>query len=322
VNKAPSFREYTGYGIKGMAMGAANVIPGVSGGTIALITGIFEKLINSLKSINLKAAKLLLRGRFREFARQIELDFLVAVFTGILISIYSIAKVLEFLFLNYPVFVWAFFFGLILASVFYVGRTISSWKISVVSIFIAGAAIAVAISLFKPAQENTNLYYLFICGIVAICSMILPGLSGSFVLILMGNYQLIMIEAVTRLDWEILIPVGIGAVAGLLPFSHLLSWIFRKFKDQTIALLSGFMAGSLLILWPWKTEIYSTGLNGDVILNRSGNPLLEGYKYNLPDLTGLEFWISLFCIFAGILAIVFIEWQGSKKSENEGSQNS
>jgi len=299
-------------------MGAANVIPGVSGGTIALITGIFERLVNSLKSFNILALKLLFKGKLKEFAIHIDLYFLLAVFAGIIFSILSIAKILDYLFLNYPVLVWAFFFGLIIASVFFVGRTVGKWRIPVVVYFIIGAAIAVSVSLFKPAQENTSLYYLFICGIVAICSMLLPGLSGAFVLILMGNYQLIMIEAVTRLDWGILLPVIAGGIAGLLAFSHLLSWIFRRFRDQTIGMLSGFMAGSLAILWPWKAEVYDMDAAGKLIMNRSGEPILQGYEYKLPDISDFEFWIALFCIFAGILTIAFIEWQGKKAKNNEG----
>ena len=294
-------------------MGAANVIPGVSGGTIALITGIFERLIDALKSINLTAFKLFFTGKWKAFAKHIQLDFLLSVFAGVFISIFSIAKVLEYLFLYHPVFIWAFFFGLILASIYYVGKSISKWNVPVIISFVMGTAIAVGISLFKPAQENTNLYYLLICGVVAVCSMIIPGLSGSFVLILMGNYRLIMIEAVTDFNWEILLPVGIGAVIGLLAFSHLLSWIFKRFRNQAIALLTGFMAGSLLILWPWKKDIYSLDTAGEVILNRSGDPLLEGYEYLLPIVQNIEFWLASLCILFGILTIMIIEWQGKKQ---------
>jgi len=315
VNKISAIRQYIILGIKGMAMGAANIIPGVSGGTIALVTGIFERLINALKSINLTAAKLLFKGEWKAFAKHIQLDFLIAVFAGIFISIISIAKLLDILFRHYPVLVWAFFFGLILASVYYVGKTIKSWKTPVILMFIAGAAIAVCISLFRPAQENTQLYYLLICGVVAICSMILPGLSGSFILVLLGNYQLIMIDAVINFRMDILLPVGIGAIVGLLAFSHLLAWVFKKYKDQTIGLLTGFMAGSLFILWPWKKDIYSLDSIGNPILNRSGEPLLEGYDYFLPQIQNTEFWLALICMLFGILTIAFVEWQGSKSKK-------
>ena len=299
-----------------MAMGAANVIPGVSGGTIALVTGIFEQLIDALKSINLSAAKLLFSGKWKSFAKHIQLNFLIIVFSGIFISIFSIAKLLDFLFENYPVLVWAFFFGLILASVYYVGRTIAVWKTSVIALFVLGALIAIGISLFTPAQENTQFYYLLICGVVAICSMIIPGLSGSFILILLGNYELIMINAVSNFEWEILLPVGLGAIVGLIAFSHLLSWIFKRFRNQIIGLLTGFMAGSLFILWPWKNDIYSTDSLGNILLNRSGEPLLEGYSYLMPDFHQSEFWLALICILLGIITIAFVEWQGQRSKVN------
>lgn len=303
---------------KGMGMGAANVIPGVSGGTIALITGIFEPFIHSLKSINVTAAKLLLTGKWKAFSRHINLPFLIAVFLGIGISIFSLAKLLGYLFEHYPVLVWAFFFGLIMASVYYVGKTIEKWSFSVIINLLTGTAVALAITFFRPAQENDQLYYLLICGVVAVCSMILPGLSGSFVLVLMGNYQLVMIDAVSELNLKILIPVGIGAVVGLLAFSHLLSWIFKKYKNETIALLTGFMTGSLLLLWPWKEELYVRNDTGEIVLNRSGEYLLEGYRFLAPDMGSGQTWVAILCILAGLLSIVLIEWGASQKAtENE-----
>jgi len=307
MTKNSRLNNFIGLILKGMGMGAANVIPGVSGGTIALITGIFEPLINSLKSINGKAVKLFFTGRWKDFAKHVQLEFLIAVFLGIGISIFSLAKLLAYLFENYTVLVWAFFFGLIMASVYSVGKTISRWSISVWVNFAIGTAIALLITLFKPAQENDELYYLFICGIVAVCSMILPGLSGSFILILLGNYQLVMINAVNDLDLKVLIPVIFGAIVGLLAFSHLLSWIFKKYKNQTISVLTGFMLGSLLLLWPWKESIYSLDANGQNILNRSGDYLQEGYRFLLPDFSSGETWIGFLCILFGIMSIFAIE---------------
>lgn len=300
--------------LKGMGMGAANVIPGVSGGTIALITGIFEPLIHSLKALNIKAVKLFFTGKWKEFSTHIHLDFLVAVFLGIGLSIFSLAKLLGFLFENYPVLIWAFFFGLILASVYYVGKTITQWKVSVWMNFLFGAGIALAITFFKPAQENEQLYYLLICGVVAVCSMILPGLSGSFVLVLMGNYQLVMIDAVSTFNLEILVPVILGGIVGLLAFSHLLSWIFKKYRNQTISLLTGFMSGSLLLLWPWKKEVFASDELGNILANRSGEPLLEGYNFYWPDLSITETWIAFACVLAGFLTILVIELSASRQN--------
>lgn len=240
-------------------MGAANVIPGVSGGTVALITGIFEELIDSIKSFDLTALRLLLKGRFKEFALHVNLSFLVSVFLGIALSILSLAKVLDYLFVNYPVFIWAYFFGLILGSIYFVGKTIQKWKASVILSFIVGTAVALSISFLSPATENEAFIYLVICGVVAICSMILPGLSGSFVLILLGNYHLVVIKAVNDMRIDILAPVLIGAAVGLVLFSHLLSFIYKKFKNETISTLTGFILGSLLILWPWKNSFDAAG---------------------------------------------------------------
>jgi putative membrane protein len=291
--------------IKGMGMGAANVIPGVSGGTIALITGIFEDLINSIKSLNLTAFKLLLSGKFKDFAQHINLNFLVAVFLGIGVSIISLAKLLDYLFINYPVFIWAFFFGLIVASVYFVGKTISKISLSVLLTFIIGAAIALFITFLTPAAENSSMWYLFVCGVVAACSMILPGLSGSFILILLGNYQLVMIDAVNNMAIKILAPVAVGAGVGLLGFSHILAWVFKKFKDQTISLLSGFILGSLPILWPWKEEILKTFENSDKVK-------VIGYNWLLPNKINTEVIFAITLILVGFTTIWLLEKMASK----------
>lgn len=290
-------RDYTSWTFKGIAMGAANVIPGVSGGTIALITGIFERLIDAIKSFNLKALQLLLKGKFKDFAKHVDLVFLIFVFLGIGIAIISIARIFEFLFENYPVHIWSFFFGLVLASVYFVGRKITHWNGAVVVNFIIGTAAAIAISVLSPASENSSIVYVMLCGVVAACSMILPGLSGSFVLILMGNYQLIMIQAVNDLNMQILIPTVIGAVVGVLVFSYILSWVFKRFRNQTIALLSGFILGSLGILWPWKNLITKSF---------AGESKVIGYDWFLPEING-EFFIAIGFMLLGIAVLWLME---------------
>jgi len=304
-------KEYFALFIKGAGMGAANVVPGVSGGTIALITGIFHKLIDSIKAFDLCALQLLLKGKFKSLARHINLDFLLAVFAGVAVSILSVAKLFAYLFENYPIYIWAFFFGLILASIFFVGKTIKKWDVSVMISLTIGTAIAVAISLLKPASENSSFIYLIICGIVGACSMILPGLSGSFVLILMGNYQLIMIESVNNLNIIVLLPVVLGAGLGLIVFSHFLSWIFKKFENQTIALLTGFILGSLGMIWPWKTPHYVMDTYGMPLL-KGGKRIVERYQWNLPDQLDSEFLFALFFIILGILLIWITETLASK----------
>ena len=309
-------KEYIALFLKGIGIGAANVIPGVSGGTIALITGIFEKLIHSIKSFDIKAIKLLFAGKFKEFSKHVNLNFLVAVFLGVILSILTLARILSYLFEHYPVYIWAYFFGLILASVYFVGKTIDKVNIPVAVTFIAGTGIAIFISMLNPATENRDIYYLFICGIVAVCSMILPGLSGSFVLILMGNYKLVFIHAVNNFDLKILVPVVLGAGFGLLAFSHLLSWIFQKFKNETIALLTGFILGSLSILWPWKKEVFLTDEAGNLLLKNNGDMIIQGYEKYFPESFNQEVAIAIFLLIIGIFSIWLIEKFALGKEEN------
>ncbi len=291
---------------KGVAMGAANVIPGVSGGTVALITGIFETLLDSIKSLDIQAVKLLFSGKFKALIEHINLGFLISVFLGIGVSIFTFARLLDFLFDNYPVYTWAFFFGLILASVYFVALTITKWNLIVSFNFIVGTVIAVIIALLTPASINDNMLYLVLCGIVAASSMILPGLSGSFLLILMGNYQLVMIDSVNNLDFNVLLPVAVGAGIGILGFSHLLSWIFKKFKNQTIALLSGFILGSLIILWPWKNEIIQTFGDKTKVI---------GYEWLVPQMNS-ELIYSLVFFVLGFVIIYFMEQKISSSSKS------
>lgn len=289
--------------VKGMLMGAANVIPGVSGGTMALLTGIFEPLINAIKSFDLTALKLAVSGKFREFMTHTNLGFLIPVGLGIFASILSIARLLEFLFEQYAVFVWAFFFGLILASVWFIGRRIQRVSPTVILLFAIGTAAAAAITLMEPAAENTSLPYLLVCGMVAMCSMILPGLSGSYVLLMMGNYRLVMIDAVNQFNPAVLLPVAVGAGVGLLLFARILSWVFQRFHDQTLALLTGFIFGSLAILWPWKDEL--TESFGEKVK-------VVGYAYNLPTLNA-ETAIAVAVLLAGVAAIVVLETTAARK---------
>jgi len=292
--------------LKGIAMGAANVIPGVSGGTMALITGIFERLIDAIKSFNAKAVKLLFSFQIKEFMRHTDLYFLIAVFAGIGIAIVTLARLFDYLFTNYPVYIWAYFFGLVLASVYFVGKTVQHWRVSVIVTFIIGTVAAVIISVLNPATEDDGLVYLLLCGVVAMCSMILPGLSGSFVLILMGNYQLVMIDAINNRDLAILIPVVIGAVVGLLAFSHILSWVFKKFRDQTISLLTGFILGSVSILWPWQEMIYMRDEAGDLVLKK-GEPIVVSYERYIPDAFNTEVIVAILVMLMGIVSIWAIE---------------
>ena len=312
-------------------MGAANVIPGVSGGTIALITNIYEDFINALKSCNGTAIKLLLTGQFKEFSNHINLPFLAAILIGIVISIFSIAKLFEFLLEEYPPQIWGFFFGLVLASVYYIAKTVNNWNYKNIFALLIGTAIALAISFLNPAPiENTNYLFIFICGVIGICGMILPGLSGSYILMLMGNYQLLMVtsinslfdflKAISTLDWNVLashpemskhliyfILFLLGSVIGIIAFSHFIAWIFKRYHNATLALLTGFVFGSLSIIWPWKKELFHNNL-----LDRHGEPMLIGYQRYLPEIfTSSDVWV-ITCMLLGISSIVLIEFLANK----------
>lgn len=306
-----NIRDYLLLTLKGMAMGAADVVPGVSGGTIALITGIYEELIFSIKSINLKALKLLLSGRPAAFWKAINGSFLLSVLLGIAISIFSLAKGLTFLLHHYPILVWSFFFGLIVASAIYVARTIKAWNAGAVIAGITGIVIAYFITVISPAEANTTWFYIFFSGMIAICAMILPGISGSFILVLLGMYQFIL-GAVGDLNIPVLLVFVAGAAIGIIGFSNVLSWLLKKFHTLTIALLAGFMVGSLNKIWPWKEVTES-------FIDRHGEvrPLAE--KNILPatyeNLTGNEslLWGAIFFLVVGFVLIFVIEGATKKK---------
>lgn len=301
-------------------MGAANVIPGVSGGTIAFITGIYERLIKALKSFDVDGLKLLTKGKIEELLEHVDFWFLVSLFAGIGASIITLAKLLKYLFGSYPVLVWAFFFGLIFASIYYVGKTVKQWSVAPIISAAIFATIAASISFFTPGVENSSFFYVFLCGIVAICSMILPGLSGSFILLLMGNYMLVL-GAVSAFDLGIIIPMALGCVIGLVVFSRFLSWLFDNHPDMTIASMTGFIIGSLATIWPWKSAEYLTDANGELIL-RKGEPKVVGYNWQLPETFGGampesfsgETWLALGMIVLGIGILVVVEKAGASKS--------
>jgi len=246
-----TIKDYIILILKGMGMGAADVVPGVSGGTIAFITGIYEELINSIKSINLNAIKLFFTGKFAEFWKAINGTFLISVFLGVGISIFSLAKGLEYLLNNFPILVWSFFFGLIIASAIYVGRTIKKWNFGTITAGIIGIAVAYFITVISPAEANTSYLFIFIAGSIAICAMILPGISGSFILVLLGMYKFIL-EAVGNFEVAVILTFMAGAAIGIIAFSNVLSWLLKKYHNITIAVLAGFMVGSLNKVWPWK----------------------------------------------------------------------
>lgn len=249
-----TIKDYVTLALKGMAMGAADVVPGVSGGTIAFIVGIYDELINSIKSINAHSLKLLFTGNVLSFWKAINGNFLFSILLGIGISVFSLAKLITWLLVTHPIMVWAFFFGLVLASTWFVSKDIKEWNVKTVASFIVGAAVAYYITVATPTETPSNLLFIFLCGAIAICAMILPGISGSFILVLLGKYFYIM-DAVKGLKFEVLLVFAAGALIGITSFSRVLSFALARFRNSTLALLTGFMLGSLNKVWPWKEKI-------------------------------------------------------------------
>ena len=280
-------------------MGIANVIPGVSGGTIALITGIYEDLINSLKSFDTKSLKLITSIDILGFIKHTNLYFLLAVFGGSIVSVFSIASLFKYLFAEHPILIWAFFFGLIIASIYFVGKRISKWNTTTIISLAIGTLVAISLSFMTPASENDNLFFVFICGIIGISGMMLPGLSGSFILILMGNYELLMVTAITELNIILLSVFFLGSAFGLMSFSHILSWVFKHYKNQTLALLTGFILGSLSIIWPWKEVAES------IIIK--GKEKIIAYNWYFPNELNTETILAILLILVGILSVYALE---------------
>ncbi len=240
--------------LKGIAMGGADVVPGVSGGTIAFITGIYEELLNSIKSVDLEALKLLSAFKWKAFWEKINGRFLVTLIAGIALSLLTLSKLIGFLLANYPIQLWSFFFGLVIISSILVAREIKEWKIIMVLALIIGVVVAFLITEFTPAETPESWWFIFISGAIAICAMILPGISGSFILLILGKYTFV-INAVNERNIPIILIFGFGCIVGILSFSRLLSWLLNKFHNLMVAFLSGFMIGSLNKIWPWKETI-------------------------------------------------------------------
>lgn len=298
-----NLKDYAFLMLKGMGMGAADVVPGVSGGTIAFIVGIYEELIDSIKSINGTTLKMLFTGRLVAFWKAINANFLLAIVAGVGISIFSLAKLITYLLVAHPILVWSFFFGLVLASTWFVSKDIKRWDWKTIACFVAGAAIAYYITVATPAETPTNLPFIFLCGAIAICAMILPGISGSFILVLLGKYFYIM-EAVKSFNIPVMLVFIAGAAVGITSFSRVLSYALRRFHDTTIALLAGFMLGSLNKVWPRKETIETyTDSHGAI------KPLVEA---NI--LPNQLVWEAVGLMIFGYLLVYFLEKLSMKEN--------
>jgi putative membrane protein len=300
-----TFKDYLVLGVKGFCMGASDVVPGVSGGTMAFILGIYDELVYAIRSFDLKCLQLFFTLKIRDLLDRISWQFLVAVVIGILTAVFSLAKILTWLLENKPVLIWSFFFGLVLASVLIVSRRIEQWKPKIL-IFLAGGIIGTYYLVgLVPVSTPNAWWFLFLCGGVAICAMILPGISGSFILVLLGKYKYVL-DAVNHRDFVALLLVGTGAVLGIIAFSRILSWLLKRHHDLTVGVLTGLMLGSLRKVWPWKETV-------ETIMDAHGNivPLLQSNV--LPGQWNTEVTAALALMAFGIMVVLFLDRLANKK---------
>ena len=301
------FKDYSIISLKGIAMGAADAVPGVSGGTIAFISGIYEELISTISNINISLFKTLFSKGIKSFWKDLNGNFIVSLMAGIIISFVSFMRLAKYLLENHPVLIWSFFFGLIIASIYFVGKQITKWNIASIIALIIGAVIAFYITTLPALATNDNPLFLFIAGAIAICAMILPGISGSFILIILGAYKTLS-DALHDFDIKKIIIFFAGAIVGLLSFSHLLKWLFKHYHNITLALLTGFIFGSLNKVWPWKeTLTWHTNSKGikTPVLQESVSP----FSFNGEN----QIVLAITLMVVGFLTIFILEKLGSKK---------
>jgi len=324
--------------IKGLAMGAANKVPGVSGGVVAFVAGFYEEFIYSLQRVNKIAFKFLLNGRFKSFFRYINGKFLCLLFLGMIVSYFSVSKILNYLIVNYELYVWSTFFGMILGSIYYISKDFGEWNSKTILASSLGAIAGISISFLDPAMENDNLTFVFFCGIISVSGMTLPGFSGSFILILLGNYVLLLVDSVNALydtladifsgDFkfiknqarlrmlQVLAVFTLGSVTGLVTFSHILNYILKHYKNITLATIVGFIVGSLGVVWPWKETLYKTNKDGSFILDSTGKQIIENYQRLFPE-WNTQTYIAISYIALGIVIVLGLEWYGQRTRKSK-----
>ncbi len=301
-----SIKDYLTITLKGMAMGAADVVPGVSGGTIAFITGIYQELIDTISGVNLSLIKVWKEDGVIAMWHKLNGPFIVALLTGILISIFSIMRIANYLLEEHPIHIWAFFFGLILASVWFVANQIPKWNIKIFIALLVGAALAFYIISLPPMVGTSSDWFLFLAGAIAICAMILPGISGAFILVLLGAYKPIT-DAVRDFDIKTILIVAVGAIVGILSFSRILKWLFEHYSNMTLAVLTGFIAGSLNKIWPWKKTLETAQFGDKSVVIRETSVLpwnFEGEPYLFP---------AIILMLSGLILILLLERIATKK---------
>lgn len=333
-----TFLQKTGLFFKGLAMGAANKVPGVSGGTVSFVLSFYEEMIYSFQKINFKAFKLLLNGRYKSFYQYVNGQFLLLVMGGSMFSYFSISLVLDYFLKYYELYVWSWFFGMIIGSVFYIYKDFGDWNFKNTFSLIIGISVGVGISFMTPAQENDNLWFVFLCGIIGVSGMTLPGLSGSFILILFGNYVLLLVDSVNGVftiitglfsgNFEVLeVPENIrylkiisvftaGSAFGLVSISHVLGYVLKRWHQIVTAIIIGFIAGSLGIVWPWKRKIFIEN-NGEFLVDDTGNKIIQNYERFFPDFSNSETWLAVFYIVLGIALILGIDYYDRKRKSKK-----
>jgi putative membrane protein len=319
--------------IKGLGMGAANKVPGVSGGVVAFVAGFYEEFIYSLQRVNKTAFKLLFDARFKSFYHYINGRFLSLLFFGMIVSYFSVSKILDYYLKHHELYVWSLFFGMIIGSIYYINKEFKIWNYRTIISLVIGAIIGISISFLDPARENDNLWFVFFCGIVSVSGMTLPGFSGSFILILLGNYVLLLVDSVNALSdtfyeiivgnfdfihdaartrlLKVLLVFTLGSVTGLVTFSHILTYILKHHKNVTISTIIGFIVGSLGVVWPWKYTIYQLSEKGDYLYDSKDSKIISNYERYIPQLNS-ETYLAIVYIAVGILIVLALEWYGQK----------
>jgi len=318
---------------KGIIMGAANKVPGVSGGTVSFVLGFYEELIYSFQKVNLKALKLILNGRVKSFLNYTNSQFLLIIISGSVFSYFSVSLLLDFLLKNFELYVGSWFFGMIIGSIYYIAKDFGEWNLKKIIFVIIGILTGLGISFLSPANENDNLWFVFICGIIGVSGMTLPGLSGSFILILLGNYVLLLVDSVNVLSGVIkdilsfnfdflkdptkiyyLKIIGVftaGSAFGLVSLSHVLGYVLKRCRQLVNAIIIGFISGSLGIVWPWKEKIFKLE-NQQIVIDRNGNQIIENYQRFIPDMSDTSTWFAILYILLGLSLILVIDLYGKK----------
>ena len=321
---------------KGIAMGTANKIPGVSGGVIALVFGFYEKLLNSFQKLNYNALNKLLNFRFRSFWTYINGSFLFLIFSGVIISYFSVSLLLDYLFKLNETVVIACFFGMILASLFLIIKKIDKWEKSVFFFFAVGFIIGLSLCFVRPMGENDNLFFIFFCGVISVSGMTIPGLSGSFLLLILGNYNLLLVDAVNKLYYVVseiiflnFVPFSepytrrfliiisfftLGSLFGLVIFSNILKLVLDKFPNQTISIIIGFISGTLILVYPWKVKEYLYDEYGNLVTNSVGKEIFLNFKYYLPNIFELKTYFEFSSIIFGIIIILVLNHYEKRKT--------